>query len=86
MNNLIIAILGGAVACAIYWTDHTMVRSEKTPIDKTTLGKYFAGGTILVYVALMMAGTPAPVPGTVAVPSDMIGEILDEIKTGRPSF
>ena len=78
MNTLFLSIVGGILACLIYWTDHTVIRSDQEPIENMTLVKTFSAGFIISYVISVFSYQPENVT---SVPS-----MNDAIKTGVPSF
>lgn len=86
MFNLIIAALAGIFACAAYWTDHTMVRSESNPVDTDIYWKLFTGGAAIAYATTLFVSSDSASDTVINSAKDTIAEIVDTIKTGQPSF
>lgn len=86
MFNLFVAILAGIFACAAYWADHTMVRSESNVVETDVYWKLFTGGAAIAYATSLFVSTEPGLDTITTSAKDAIGEIVDTIKTGQPSF
>ena len=86
MFNLIIAAIAGIFACVAYWADHTMVRSESSPVDTDIYWKLFTGGAAIAYATTLFVSSNPSSETITSSAKDAITEIIDTIKTGQPSF
>lgn len=95
MNSIIIAVIGGLIACIGYWVDHNVIRAEQDTVSKDIWIRVCIGGAAISYIASMLMGydklpnitSPGPkgeIPATLV--NAVSDGLEDTIKTGIPSF